>query len=261
MYDITHSYVTWLMHIHDLRDRPAFMCAVPHSHMTCSVLQCVAVYCSILLCVLQCIAACCIVLQRVAVCCSVLQWGTWHDNERPHITRALHPIIPMSRDSFHSHDTFTCVSTHSRVPWLIHAPHDLFVPSKKHKVAPEHTQRNRFLFSYTHLHACQHSFVACVNLFCGQDMVATDMGLPERDMHTTSYVSYMSSQPPYVPVKEPCIPTKEPYISFKKTCTPSQRSPICHQMSPVPSKEPCMPSKQPYNVSTNPFISSHKHLV
>jgi len=124
MYDITHAYVTWLMHIHDLRDRPAFMCAVPHSHMTCSVLQCVAVYCSILLCVLQCIAACCIVLQCVAVCCSVLQWGTWHDNERPHITRALHPIIPMWRDSFHSHDTCMCDMTQSYSTWLNHVWHD-----------------------------------------------------------------------------------------------------------------------------------------
>ena len=37
--------------------------------MSCSVLQCVAVWCS----VLQCVAVCCSVLQCAAVCCSVLQ--------------------------------------------------------------------------------------------------------------------------------------------------------------------------------------------
>jgi len=37
--------------------------------VSCSVLQCVAVWCS----VLQCVAVCCGVLQCVAVCCSVLQ--------------------------------------------------------------------------------------------------------------------------------------------------------------------------------------------
>ena len=49
------------------------------SHVSLSVLQCVAVCCSVLQCVavccsaLQCVAVCCSALQCVAVCCSVLQ--------------------------------------------------------------------------------------------------------------------------------------------------------------------------------------------
>ena len=48
--------------------------------VSCSALQCLAVFCSVLQCaamccsVLQCFAVCCSVLQCVAVCCSVLKY-------------------------------------------------------------------------------------------------------------------------------------------------------------------------------------------
>ena len=80
--DMTRFYVTWLIQIW----HAAFICDITHIHVKRLVVcmwhdlsttyqpfargaLCVAVRCS----ALQCVAVCCSVLQRVAVCCSVLQ--------------------------------------------------------------------------------------------------------------------------------------------------------------------------------------------
>jgi hypothetical protein len=49
-------------------------------------------------------------------------------------------------------------------------------------------------------------------------MGAKYMGLPERDMHATSFASCTSSKEPYVPFKESCIPTKEAYMFKRHAC-------------------------------------------
>jgi hypothetical protein len=60
-------------------------------------------------------------------------------------------------------------------------------------------------------------------------MGAKYMGLPERDMHATSFASCTSSKEPYVPFKESCIPTKEAYMLSKERCMPLYTRPTCYQ--------------------------------
>ena len=178
----------------------------------CNMLQCVrsTPYCSIL----QCIALCCSAVQCVAVCY----------NEAPEMTMrdliSHEPYIPSyTCDVTHSID----MTTPSCVSWLIHVCHESFMHRmthlsllKKESSTRAQTQKNSFLFSYIHLHACQICIFFLRESFFWQDMGAKDMGLPERDMHTTLHASFMSSQEPHVPLKEPCIPTKHPYISSKR---------------------------------------------
>ena len=179
--------------LHCVAVRAVCLSALQCAAVRCSALQCIAVYCS----VQQCITACCIVLQCVAVCCSVLQLGTLHRNERPHITRALHPIIYMWRHSFDWHDTFTCVRSHSRVPWLIHAPHDSFIPSQKKICTRTHTRKS--ISALTHTSACLPAFFFSCCEFSFSDRIWL----------------------------------QRIWACLKGVCTPPHMRPICHHKSPI----------------------------
>jgi len=139
----------------------ALQCVV----VRCSVWQYIAVYCS----VLQCIAVYCTMLHCGAVRCSVLQCVTirdlkseWETSYQKSPTSYYLHVTSHIRLTWHLHvcqHSFTCAMTHSCTAWLI-------CPFAKKKVAREHTQRHRFLFSYTYTFACLPAFFFLLVWMC-----------------------------------------------------------------------------------------------